>query len=367
MNSASAAPAADDPAAAARFEAFLASFDAAAARTGIIHRNYEIAGLTVHLRFAGNAMLPEVTTAFAHLEVDPIANPALTISCWDAVSTGVELLPQVGSRADYEHAQTESYQAGRYLSGYRRPDFGLSMLDRETGRGGYWLPDAVDYPSQPDPFYWGWANPLRGILNWWFIARDRLFVHAAAVGAGGGALLMPGPSGSGKTSTALRCLVAGMDFLGEDYSVVSLEGQPAVHSIYSTAKLHAHEYDAGTTQVRLPVEHVRKEFDKYIFPLYPHFARQLVPSRPLRAIVVPRVTGVESPVLSPCGAGLALAALAPSSILQVPGAGQAAFSRMRRLVTSLPCYFLQLGGQSERIPGMLEALLRDLEGGQAPT
>lgn len=367
MTSGSAAPAADEADAAARLAGFLASFEAAAARTGIIHRNYEIAGFPVHLRFAGDAMLAEVTTAFSHLEVDPIADPAVSIACWDAVSTGVELLSEVGSRTDYEHAQTENYLAGRYVSGYRRPDFGLSMLDRETGIGGYWLPDAVDYPNQPDPFYWGWANPLRGILNWWFVARDRLFVHAAAVGAYGGALLMPGPSGSGKTTTSLRCLVAGLDFLGEDYSAVSLEGEPAVHSIYSTAKLFADQYDNRTTQVRLPVEPVRKEFEKYIFPLYPHFASQLVPSRPLRAIVVPRITGVDAPVLSRCGGGVALAALAPSSILQVPGAGQVAFSKMRRLVTSLPCYSLELGSQSERVPAMLEQLLQDRQGERAPS
>ena len=338
----------------------MASFEDAADRTGIIGRNYEVAGFPVHLRLAGDALLAEITTALSHLEVDPVADPALTISCWDAVSSRVDLRPAVGARTDYEHAQSENHQAGRYLSGFRRPDFGLAMLDREANIGGYWVPDAVDYPSTPGAFYWGWANPLRGILNWYFAARDRLFVHAAAVGAFGSAVLLPAPSGSGKTSTALRCLVDGMDFLGEDYSVVSLDGGPVVHSIYSTAKLHADEYDNRRTQVRLPVEPARKEFEKYIFPLYPHFASQLVASRPLRAIVVPRVTGIDSPVLARCESRVALAALAPSSILQVPGAGQASFSKMRRLVTDLPCYSLQLGAQSERVPGMLQALLKDL-------
>ncbi len=362
MTSVSSTPELEDTAA-ERFEAFIASFEAAADRTGVIDRNYDIAGFSMHLRFAGDGLLREVTTAFSHLEVDPIAEPDLTIACWDSVSTRVDLFPAVGARTDYEHAQSESHVARRYLSGFRRPDFGLAMLDREAGSGGYWVPDAVDYPAHPDALYWGWANPLRGILNWYFAARDRLFVHAASVGAHGGALLLPAPSGSGKTSTALRCLVDGLDFLGEDYSVVSMEGGPVVHSIYSTAKLHADEYDHRTTQVRLPVEPVRKEFEKYIFPLYPHFQRQLVSSRPLRAIVVPKVTGVDTPLLERCESRVALGALAPSSILQVPGAGQAAFSRMRRLVTGLPCYSLQLGKQSERVPAMLEALLRDLPDG----
>ena len=93
--------------------------------------------------------------------------------------------------------------------------------------------------------------------------------------------------------------------------------------------------------------------------------------RSIRARLVALVLGVAVPLVALIAydyairleSRIALAALAPSSILQVPGAGQASFSKMRRLVTGLPCYSLQLGKQSERVPGMLEALLKALPDG----
>ena len=69
---------------------------------------------------------------------------------------------------------------------------------------------------------------------------------------------------------------------------------------------------------------------------------------------------MDAPILAPCPARYALAALAPTSILQVAGTGQRSLSKMRQLVTSVPCYSLQLGKQTELVPPMLTGLLKEL-------
>ena len=119
MSDGIALPAAGD--AAVRFDAFLESFSAAAGRTGEVRRDYTIAGYPVHLRFAGDALIPEVTTALAHLESQEPAVPELDVACWDAVSTGLDLLPAVGSRGDYENAQAENHQLRMPRRGFAQP------------------------------------------------------------------------------------------------------------------------------------------------------------------------------------------------------------------------------------------------------
>jgi len=59
-------------------------------------------------------------------------------------------------------------------------------------------------------------------------------------------------------------------------------------------------------------------------------------------------------------AGAALKALAPSTILQLPGAGQKALRSIAKLLKQVPCYVLELGIDQERIPGVILDLLSRL-------
>jgi len=184
-------------------------------------------------------------------------------------------------------------------------------------------------------------------------------VHAAGVGAADAGVLLAGKGGSGKSSTALRCLDAGMRYLGDDYCMFSVGAVPQAFSLYNTGKLN------GTEDLqRLPrfapmvVENPNALADeKLMMFLQPHFPEQMALSFPIVALLVPQVTGAAVTTITEISAGAALTALAPTTLLQRPGAAGAALSAMGELVRSVSCYELRLGAEGADAPDVIANLL----------
>ena len=78
---------------------------------------------------------------------------------------------------------------------------------------------------------------------------------------------------------------------------------------------------------------------------------------PLRAILLPRVTGERDTRLEACSESQALATLAANTMARLPGATQADMQRCAELVAKLPRYYLHLGGDRPQIPGVVARLL----------
>jgi hypothetical protein len=74
-------------------------------------------------------------------------------------------------------------------------------------------------------------------------------------------------------------------------------------------------------------------------------------------VLVPRVTGESKTVLEPISSAAALRALGPTTLLQRPGAGPEAMRAMSSFVSSVPCFELQLGSNSDEIPRVIKDLL----------
>ncbi len=79
-------------------------------------------------------------------------------------------------------------------------------------------------------------------------ARDRIFVHAAVVAAGGRALLVPGASRSGKTTLAAALVRAGALYYSDEYAVLDLDGR-----VHPYPKRLSVRIDGGTEVVETPV------------------------------------------------------------------------------------------------------------------
>ena len=62
-------------------------------------------------------------------------------------------------------------------------------------------------------------------------------------------------------------------------------------------------------------------------------------------------------------AAVALAALAPSTIFQLPGEPGAELSAMAELVRTVPVFVLQLGTDFAQIPERIDELMRSLSAG----
>src|SRR5207247_9010559 len=159
----------------------------------------------------------------------------------------------------------------------------------------------------------------------------------------------------------------GMAYAGDDYVGAGGEPEPYVHSLYSSAKIEPHHLDRfpqlrearGTVR---PDADIVAPFDSektilYVHELYPSVT---VAGYPLRAILVARITDRRTPRVVPVSGPAALAALAPSTMVQLHTAGKDALESMARLVTEVPSFALELGAEIDAIPDVVSELLADL-------
>jgi hypothetical protein len=200
------------------------------------------------------------------------------------------------------------------------------------------------------------------ILNCWMSGQGRRLVHAAAVGVPEGGVLLVGKGGSGKSSTAVGALLSDLQYAGDDYCLIAADDPPHIHSLYSSAKVNgpdAARYPALRTALSNP-DMLASE--KALYFLYPQFAHKIVTGFPMRAVLMPKVTGMTETRLVKSSPAVALAALAPSTIFQLSGSGANDFRMIASLVKQSPSYLLELGTDRSQIAPAISRLLIQLAG-----
>jgi hypothetical protein len=325
---------------------------AEAACGGAVDRYYCVAGFTVRLRLAGTTLLPYMTRALAHLATEPCTEPALTVCLWDSDSTNIVMPPPPWQGDDYrEGGEIRGFIDDRIHTIFQIGANALSLLDRQRNLGIYWVKTATEIP------YYERSAPLRAIFHLWMSQRGIQLIHAGAVGLPSGGVLLVGKGGAGKSTTALACLNSALFYASDDYCLLAPEPTPTVFSLYSSGKKNAD--DVG----RLPFLQVhisnpdRLATEKAVYFLHDNFSDKLLPSFPLKAILIPRLGGKPEKILQPASSATGLAALAPSTIFQLPGAGKAAFQAMAKIVRQVNCYYLNLGSDMAQISEVILKLL----------
>jgi hypothetical protein len=329
------------------------SFERAAQAADLVERSIRIGDVPVRLRFAGMALAEQLSRAFAHLVDDESPQPELTIHVWDSEDSGTPP-PPLPSLVPGSPRGATVYTAeeGRHFAS--RPALGqLSAYERATSRAWFWCSNARELP------FWEPAAPFRQILHWWLPDRGALLLHAAAVGQSAGGVLLVGAGGSGKSTCALSCLSSDLLYAGDDYVAVELHPEPSVLSLFCSGKL---EPEHSALLPHLPSPSFAGDGaleEKSVFYVDDRFPERMCRGFPLRAIVAPRVHGTEMRV-SERGPAQVLAALAPSTLLQLVPARQEALSAMAGLLADIPALGLEVGGPTELIPPMIASLLGEL-------
>jgi hypothetical protein len=309
----------------------------ARAEAGQADLHVVVAGLPIRFRIA-----PESMRAL----LDPLAvtngsaQAHRTIELWEVAASGVAppRLPPEAREAGAMGAITwlsSPTTAGTFHEGGPI----LVAWDAAAKTVSGWIGDITRLAA------WERAAPLRAPLNWILRGPRRALVHAAAIGPGGGGpgLLIGGPSGSGKSTTALSWLLSGGDFAGENDVLVDLDGSggPAAAPVYANAKV-----DAETIRLLPELAATAGPGDDELHGKSVLDIRELRPGQPtgpipIGAIVIPRVARVARPEVKPIPGSAALRALAPSSLLQLPGE-RGGLAVMAALVRELPCYEAEL-------------------------
>ncbi len=345
-----------------------------------------IGGLRVRLRITGEDLAAALLPALAH---HPRAVPAdgydVEMRAWDAASAGGRLptfSPGALDGGTSGAARVEAHRRGPHRRLRFQPDEqALSLYDPDRDLALFCVADPAALP------YWERGAPMRALFHWIMEDRGRCLVHAAAVGRPSGGLLIVGRGGSGKSTTALACVGRGLGYLSDDYCIVEPhDPRPLAHSLYSSAKLHHQQLrDAGQPagMARLAAwvatpeptpghgdestgprtgESTESTESKALLFVADHVAAgELLQTFPIRAVLVPTITGRPATTFAPTSAGAALGALAPSSVLQAPGGGAGALALLAGVVRSVPSIELRLGTDVDDLAGHLGRLLDELD------
>jgi hypothetical protein len=346
----------------ALFEPVLAGFEATRKAKGAVEHWYRIGSKTLKACFAGEALVPVVNRALEHLSINPANQPDLTVHLWDLASSQgpPPVILDRMMRSLRWHWYCFLNPRGE-IKGLIHPDYMaafhpgpniLSLLDIKKRCAIYWAKDASEVPWHES------GSPMRTLLNWWTASQGYQFVHGGAVGLQDKAALIVGKGGTGKSTTCLACLEAGMRYLGDDYTLVRLDDQPWVYSLYNTAKLKGLEDISRFPGLKpLLINPDRLDIEKAMMFLYGSHKAQITPGMPLKAILIPSISNKAQTEIQPASPGAALAALAPSTMFQLPGSTGQAMKNITELVKKLPCFMLKLGTHLESLTNELRQFI----------
>jgi hypothetical protein len=317
------------------------------------------AGRTARIRVVGQSLSEQIAQAFQHLLTK--GNPSaatLKVDLWDEGDTSVSC-PENSQPVEERLLTSTSYiEFGliigslddRYI-GCQRPQV-ITWLDRSDQH----LVGCVS--SHVELSLYDRGKPLHFPLLLWHSDQGAEVIHAAFVSKKGEGVLFGGRGGVGKSTSALACLEADFDYLGDDY--IGLESSNAGsfqgHSIYSATWLMADHFSRFPRLLRHAIYPKRPQHEKTLALLSQALPRQLCRAAPIRALVLPRITTGPAR-LRPASKAEALFALAPSSILFRPNAGAATLNKLGRLAEQVPCYWLDLGKDLTEIPALVAEVI----------
>ncbi|WP_155121496.1 hypothetical protein [Bryobacter aggregatus] len=288
----------------------------------------------------------------AHLTV-PDSTATVSVTCFDSASTGVAMHPPPWDQDSYlANGAIRGWGQGRYRAHYIQSQHLLHLMDLESGCALYWTQNRKFVP------WWEQTFPFRQLIHWGMEKRALQPVHAGAVGFADGGVLLAGKSGSGKSTSTLSCLHSPLLYAGDDYVLLDHEGEePWVHSLYATAKVvpdNLHRLPWLRDWVVNPEELGEQKAVVYVNE---QAAERVSRGFPIRAILLPRVTGEKRTRIVPATAGEAMQALAPTSVFHLNGDSMGIMRKVSRVVRAVPAYWLEAGTELEQIPDAICGLL----------
>ena len=340
-------------------------FEEASSRLPVSETQLLVGGRKLSVRCLEGIHNSRLIPALSHLQHEFDGESDFTIHVWDGEVAGT---PSNSLLASYLQTLYRDWTGNCGMRGELRgfhspvmpafympgPDI-LNLVDVPNRKAFFLKRDSSPLP------YWEVGSPFRAILHCWLSLFGLQFVHGGAVGENGRGVLLAGKGGSGKSTTTLLCLNAGMAYAGDDYCAIDCKDPIYVHSLYNTAKLLPADLDRFPQLRRRiwnPQALVENSPDKATFFLADLAPELMSTGFALSALLIPRVTGLTDTHLTPCGPAAALAAIAPSTVAQLPNASQADMDRMVSLATNLPSYILHLGSDLSQIPEVVRSALR---------
>jgi len=324
---------------------------------GLHEFRFTVAASGIRMSTAGEDLALLMRHPFRHLvDVSSVDTNDLVVDLWDEEATGIPCpaIARQGWTTRPEGASGAGIAIGtpddRYV-GYQHPGICL-WIDRRTGRAVGWFPSSRLSEQER-------GKPLQFAIHLLQADRGTPVIHAALVAHQGAGALLVGNGGKGKTTAALACVVAGFDFFADDYVAVErLDADRFVgHSLYDSVWLTPHGWELFSGRMPLPGRPACADSEKRLVHLSDVCPSQVRSSVPIHAVVSTDL-GDDRCAGHPISKAEALLAVAPSSLLQLPVSGRILFERMTELLSSTPCYRLDVGRDPTGVATLVAALLK---------
>lgn len=339
------------------FEQLHRTFNQVREHTGdcLQDRVFQLGDHSVRLRFANESLEEVLTPALAHLPSGQFKH-GLDVLCWEGTAPEAQLpelpwpWPEQWQQGSIFHPiGSKHFQVSVF------PDsVAISIIRTDTGQAAFWVRDANELHTHHH------GSPLLKVFSAWAWTSGLMFVHAGCVGTENGAVLLVGKGGSGKSTTSMLCAEAGLHYLSDDYCLVQSTSRPTAISLYNSGKLHRDQFSLFPRLAAHAIDPCADQYEKPVIFMQEIPGMSVKTSLPLRAIVVPTITGRPETSFEPSTPAQALLSLAPSSLFQVQQTNSGAFKDLATLVRALPCYRLNLGTRFEEIPQTIQALLKNI-------
>lgn len=333
----------------------LPDLEAAAIRTAPIIKTYDIAGRKVRVHLYGAYVANTFPLALAHREIADAGDADLVIHAWDS-SGAVAPLPAPWDQSDFKTFRQEKerwVKDGAFFGVYIGGEETLNFYDAKTKTGYFWTQDARMLPHSV------LGAPFRTVLHWFLSESDIHLMHGAVIGENGSAVLITAKSGSGKSTTALSSLLAGMEYVSDDYAAVQNGSSITAHSLYNSGKVTR---EGLALFPELADKIWNKGFpdnEKAVIFMSEHFPEQVKVETALKAVLVPRISP-HGTRIAPINKTEALLAIAPTTLLQLPFADAGKLTIFKDILEKIPCYSIELGPDIRNIPKAISDFLKTL-------
>ena len=228
----------------------------------------------------------------------------------------------------------------------------MGLIERGSGRALVWLRD-VNQVRVAEA-----ATLVRALVSWWLLDEDYTVVHAGAVAGARGAALLVGAGGTGKSSTSVACFETGLNFLADD-SVLCRVGSGEVFSLSACASIYGRDLAGHHASLHdSPPLEVGRD-GKVVLDLARVAPQRVIARAPICALVRLTRNNESATRIDPVARPRIMAALAPSSVFNIPSPEHETFSRVCALVRSLPTYELHLSGNRAEAARLMANLLQD--------
>lgn len=329
---------------------------AKASSSNAFKQSYLIADAKVNLCFANVALKPLITLAIEHLATNYNLEADLTVFIADSLSTSITIPKPNWLIYHYKTLGDIGGLLSKNI--YLNFDLGhnaLTLINFEQKQAIYWIesPDRVPDYELGIPLYWLW--------HYFFSPRQIFMLHAGAVGFKDGGVLIIGYGGAGKSNSCLSCLNSALFYLSDDYCLVKSEPTPTAYSIYATGKTHAHDLDKLPFLKSIVSNPANLGKEKAVYFLYKHYKEKIILHFPIKAILIPQVTGLTDTKLEKTSAIEGIKLMVPQQISRQPSAGREIFQNLAKIFRQVPCYQLNVGTDRQQIPEKIINLLKELK------